>query len=140
MAKGNPDPQATGNGKPWQFKKGEGSRNPGGRPKQVLALLKYARKKTKTGLATMAKIAEDETTTYDEPSDRVAFLRIRIDCIKFLATYGMGRPPTYDSSAVAPEAPAKAPLSDEEQRNLARLTLAEEPDDEDDDEVDSSPH
>ena len=112
------------------FKKGV-SGNPGGRPKQVLSLLKFCRKRTPKALALCVKLIEDETTTYDEAKDRISYQKLRLEAAKFLATYGMGAPPKYDTRDDGAKAtnPA-APLTTERLEAIARARLSSErPDD-----------
>lgn len=118
----------TGGAKGWEYKPGQ-SGNPGGRPKQVLELLKYCRKRTKKALALCEKLIDDETTgeQFEEAASRVAFLRIRLEAAKFLASYGMGAPPRYDPRNDAPAAvEPRQSLSDEQREAVARMALSSE--------------
>lgn len=114
------------------FKKGI-SGNPGGRPKQVLSLLKFCRKRTPKALALCEKLIDDEVTSFDEARDMIAYKKLRLEAAKFLATYGMGAPPKYDTrdDGVRSANPA-APLTTERLEAIARARLSSERPDEPD--------
>lgn len=122
-----------GNGGLWV--KGAGSPNPGGRPKQVLTLLRLARKHSRKALEFAAGLLDNET---EEP-------RVRLEAAKLICSYGLGHPPKYDprDDAAKPAASAVQSLSKADLEALARQSLSEERDGDedapDDDEADETP-
>lgn len=118
------------------FKPGQ-SGNPGGRPKQVVSLIKFCRRRTRKALQLCESLIKGEidgqVPNFDDPKDRVAFLKVRFEAAKFLASYGMGAVPKYDTrdeGASKGERPT-AGLSREQLEAIARARLSSErPDDE----------
>lgn len=94
--------------KEYQFKPGQPSPNPGGRPKQVRELLDLARRAVPQALALAMKFIVDEK----EDS------RVRLEAAKFITSYGLGTPPRE------PHPDALESMSDEELRQeiLERLS------------------
>lgn len=99
-----------------QFKPGH-SGNPGGRPKQVLKLLRLARKHSRRALLFAVELLEN---TAEEG-------RVRLEAAKFITAYGLGAPPkVLEAETSAPRQEAADELTVDELRALARREVAME--------------
>jgi len=95
------------------------SGNPGGRPKQVTALLKKFRKEGKPNLAFLISVRDD--ATHD--------VRARVKAVELMLAYGLGAPPkTVDQDAQATIQTALKSLTADELRQLARRPIEAPPD------------
>ena len=68
-------------GNPYAFKKGNGSPNPGGRPKALKDVIALAREKGPAAIATLTKLM---TSAKDD--------RVRLEAAKTILERGFGRP------------------------------------------------
>lgn len=105
-----------------RFKAGA-SGNPGGRPKQVMRLLKLARKHSHEALRYAVELLR-EAPIGDEPRDMISHRKVKLEAAKFLWSYGVGAPPKHIDAEDAAQKPSAADeLTVEELRALARREM-----------------